>query len=82
MSELTRRAFVSRSAGAAAGMTVIGSLVAEASDADAATDHADGSAVMAYVKDAKSGEVSLMKGQRTIKVRDRKLAAQIRRAAK
>jgi hypothetical protein len=63
-------------------MTVIGSLVAEASDADAATDHADQSAVVAYVSGSKTGEVSVMKGQHTVTVHDRKLARQIRRAAK
>lgn len=79
MSELTRRAFVTRSAGTAAGMTAIGALVAGAGEADAATTSEP---VVAYVRDPKRGEISVMKGHKETKVRDRELAARIARAAK
>lgn len=79
MSELTRRAFVSKSAGTAAGMTALGALVA-AQDADAkALAHTGG--VVAFVRDPRKGEVSVMSGDRAVTVRDRKLAAALARAA-
>ena len=71
MSEQTRRAFVRRSAGAAIGATMIGGLIAD--QADAATSEP----VVAYVHD---GQISIMRGEREVTVRDRKLAAQIVRA--
>jgi hypothetical protein len=69
----TRRAFVKRSATAAVGATMIGALVA--SEADASTSEP----VVAYVHD---GKISIMSGEREVTVRDRKLAAQIVRAAR
>ncbi len=71
MSQQTRRAFVSRSAGAALGATMIGALVAEQADAHTSEP------VVAYVHD---GHISIMTGEREVTVRDRKLAAQIVRA--
>jgi hypothetical protein len=85
MTELTRRAFVARSAGTAAGMTAIGALVTDQAQADGhAHPVADAHRhpVVAYVRDARKGEVSLMSGDREVTVRDRKLAAQITRAAR
>src|SRR5947207_9932844 len=58
MSELTRRRFVTTSAGAAAGMTAIGALVAGQADADAEVP--EGNPVVAYVTDARKGEISVM----------------------
>jgi hypothetical protein len=81
MSELTRRAFVTRSAGTAAGMTAIGALAVQASDADA-KGKVDATPVVAYIANPRSGEISVMTGKREVTVRDRKLAAQIARAAK
>jgi hypothetical protein len=81
MSDLTRRGFVKTSAGAAAGMTVLGALVtehAEAQEASKAPHHA----VVAYVKNPRTGEISVMSGDRTVKVHDRKLAARLARAAR
>jgi hypothetical protein len=69
----TRRAFVKRSATAAVGATMIGAFVA--SEADASTSEP----VVAYVHD---GKISIMTGEREVTVRDRKLAAQIVRAAR
>lgn len=79
MSDSTRRGFVKGSVAAAAGMTAIGALTAEAAQAreDAATG-----GVVAHVRDARTGEIDVMSADRTITVRDRKLASQIARAAR
>jgi hypothetical protein len=69
----TRRAFVKRSATAAVGATMIGALVA--GEADASTSEP----IVAYVHE---GKISIMTGEREVNVRDRKLAAQIVRAAR
>jgi hypothetical protein len=79
MSETTRRGFVKNSAAAAAGMTVIGALVSEEADAKAVKHSGP---VVAYVRDAGKGEISVMAGEREVKVHDRKLAARIARAAR
>jgi hypothetical protein len=79
MSESTRRAFVKNSAAAAAGMTVVGALVSEQAEAKAA---AHSGPVIAYVRNAGTGEISVMAGERRVKVHDRKLAASIARAAR
>ena len=79
MSDLTRRGFVKTSAGAAAGMTAIGALVAEQADADAV---AGSDPIVAYVSDPGKGEISVMSGDREVTVRDPKLAARIARAAR
>jgi hypothetical protein len=71
VSDQTRRAFVKRSATAAAGATVIGALIA--SEADATTSEP----VVAYVR---GSQISVMTGEREVTVRDRRLAAQIIRA--
>ncbi len=81
MSELTRRAFVTKSAGTAAGMTAIGALAVQATDADA-KGKVDAAPVVAYIRDPRSGEISVMTGKREVTVRNRKLAAQIARAGK
>lgn len=79
MSETTRRGFVRDSAAAAAGMTVIGALLAEQAEA-----HASGSTsrpLIAYVRNVRKGEIWVMAGDRDVRLHDRKLAAQIARAA-
>jgi hypothetical protein len=78
--DLTRLGFVKSSAGAAASMTVIGALVTSQAQAD--DGHIGSEPVVAYVKDPSSGEISVMSGDREVTVRDRKLAAQISRAAR
>jgi anaerobic selenocysteine-containing dehydrogenase len=77
MSHLTRRGFVKSSAGAAAGMTAIGALVAQQADAEAV---AGSEPVVAYVSNPGKGEISVMSGDREVTVRDPKLAARIVRA--
>jgi hypothetical protein len=79
MSGTTRRGFVKNSAAAAAGMTVIGALVAEQAEAKLP---AHSGPVVAYVRDPRTGEISVMAGEREVKVRDRKLATSIARAAR
>ncbi|HET7049733.1 MAG TPA: twin-arginine translocation signal domain-containing protein [Solirubrobacteraceae bacterium] len=79
MSALTRRGFVKKSAVAAAGMTAVGTIVAEQADADAV---AGAEPVVAYVSNPKKGEISVMAGDREVTVRDRKLAASIVRAGR
>jgi hypothetical protein len=89
MSDLTRRGFVKNSAAATAGITVLGALLAEQADADADTGAdagadagASGSrAVVAYVRDPRKGDISVLSGDREVHVHDRKLAAAIARAA-
>ena len=80
MSDLTRRGFVKNSAATTAGMTVIGALLAEQADAH---PRAPGSGpVVAYVRDPRKGEISVMAGDREVKVHDPKLAARIARAVR
>jgi hypothetical protein len=78
MSDSTRRGFVKNSAAAAAGMTVVGALVAEEADAKAATKSGP---VVAYIRNPRTGEISVMAGEREVKLHDRKLAARLARAA-
>jgi hypothetical protein len=80
VSDLTRRNFVKNSAITAAGMTAIGAVAADAAEAD---NGAVGSEpVVAYVSDPSTGEISVMSGEREVKLRDRKLARDISRAAR
>ena len=78
MSDLTRRAFVKNSAVTAAGMTVIGAIAADVASAERGATESE--PVVAYVSDPSKGEISVMKGEREVKLRDRKLARDISRA--
>ncbi len=81
MSEIDRRSFVKSSAGAAAGMTAIGSLVlVNRAQADSHVP-AGSDPVVAYLRDPSNGEISLMVGDREVTVHDQALAARIARAA-
>jgi hypothetical protein len=80
MSDLTRRDLVKSSAVSAAGMTVIGALAADV--ASAHEDPVESGPVVAYVSDPSTGEVSVMKGEREVILRNRKLARDIARAAR
>jgi hypothetical protein len=71
---------VKNSAAAAAGMTVIGALAADV--ASAHSDAVGPEPVVAYVSDPSKGEISVMQGEREVKLRDRKLARDIARAAR
>jgi hypothetical protein len=77
MSDLTRRGFVTRSAGAVAGMTAIGAIAASQAEADGPVASEP---VVAYVSDPGKGEISVMTGDREVTLRDRGLAARIVRA--
>jgi hypothetical protein len=79
MSDTTRRGFVKSSAAAAAGATVVGALIAEEADANAA---AASGPIVAYIREPQTGEISVMAGERQVKLHDRKIAARIARAAK
>ena len=79
MSDSTRRGFVKNSAAAAAGMTVVGALMAEQAEAKAAKGARP---IVAYIHDAGNGEISLNTGQRTVKLVDHKIAARLARAAR
>jgi len=83
MSESTRRGFLGiAGAGAVAAGTAV---VAPAAAADPDTKAPAGSAkdrVVAYVSDARKGEVSIMSGEREVVVKDRALANRILNAAR
>jgi hypothetical protein len=59
-------------------MTVVGALVAEQADAKVA---ATSGPVVAYVRDPRTGEISVMAGERQVRLHDRNLAARLARAA-
>ena len=79
MSDTTRRSFVKQSAATAAGMTVVGALIAEEADAKAA---AKSGPVVAYIRKPANGEIIVMHGKNQVNVRNKKLAAQLARHAK
>ena len=79
MSDLTRRGFVKRSAVTAAGMTAIGAIAADVAERRQRCGLAGSRAVVAYVSDPSKGEISVMKGEREVVLRDRKLARDISR---
>jgi hypothetical protein len=78
MSDSTRRGFVKSSAAAAAGATALGALMAEQADAEAT---AGSGPIVAYIRDPRTGEISVMAGEQQVKLHDRKIAARIARAA-
>jgi hypothetical protein len=80
VSDLTRRGFVKNSAVTAVGMTAIGAIAADAAGAD--SDEVGSEPVVAYVSDPSKGEISVMKGDREVQLRDRRLARDISRAAR
>lgn len=85
MNDSTRRGFLGMAgAGAVAAGTVSLAPAAFAEDADAKAPP-EGSAnepVVAYVSDARKGEVSVMSGEREVIVRDRALANRLLNAAR
>ena len=82
MSDLTRRGFVKNSAAATAGITMIGALLADQADAHPGGVGGDrNQAVVAYVRDPRTGDIAVLSGDREVHVHDRKLAAAIARAA-
>jgi nitrous oxide reductase len=92
MDKLSRRDFLQKSSiGVVAGATMIGALASEVQPAAAAT-RAAGSAgtneaassdpVVAYVRDGRRGEVSIMVGDREVVRRDPELVRRLLHAAK
>ena len=89
MSEVSRRAFIKRSAAGVAGAAAIGALGAGpaaaanklASHADAGSDATSDEAVVAYVRPG-TREVRVMKGEQEVVHRDPDLARRLLRAAK
>ena len=79
MSDLTRRGFVTNSAAATAGITVIGALLSEHADARPVPPGTQ--PVVAYIRDPAEGEISVLAGDREVHVHDLKLAARIARLA-
>ncbi len=82
MSELTRRAFVTKSASTAAGLTAIGGLVAEEADAAVPDAQVGKHRVLAFVSNPRKGEITVMTSDSEHTFRNRKLAAQIARDAR
>ncbi len=80
MSDLTRRGFVVNAAGTTAGMTALGLWLAQRASADGPPP--DSQAVVAYIGDPRSGEISVMSGDREIIIHDPQLSARIARAAR
>ena len=60
---------------ATAGLTVVGALLAD--QAGAHGGEPGSQAVLAYVHDPRSGDISVLSGDREVRIRDRKLAAAI-----
>ena len=88
MSHTSRRTFLSGAAvvaGAATATALIpaGSAFASKSNKDVEAPEGDAQTgtVVAYVKDAKSGQISVMSGDREVVVTDRKLAQKLARLA-
>jgi hypothetical protein len=78
MSDITRRGFVQNSAAAAAGVTFVCALLADEAQAHSVADGSgDEKPVLAYVHSTRTGEISVLAGDREIRIRDRKLAARI-----
>lgn len=80
MGDITRLGFMKSSVGAAAGLTLVGSLAAV--NADAREQPVGSEPLVVFVKNPASGEVSFMTGGREVIVHDRQLAARLARAAR
>jgi hypothetical protein len=79
MNEPNRRGFLVL---AGAGAAAVGAVaVAPAAEASTSVPNHVREPLVAYVRDARSGEVAVMIGEREVVVHDRELAARIARAA-
>jgi hypothetical protein len=74
MLDVTRRGFVRSSAGAAAGATALGALLAQRADADAAVGSEP---IVAYISDPRTGDITVMGAAGEVTIHDRRLTAQI-----
>jgi hypothetical protein len=91
MAKLSRRAFLQTSVGTATGAAAVASgglatggllaAIAGSTPVEAAAA-SGGEPVMAYVRDASKGEVTLLVGQRQVTRRDPQLVSRLQRAAR
>jgi hypothetical protein len=89
MAKVTRRTFLSTTVGAAGGVAAMGliagpsTLVEAAQNVAAASDGPMASEPMtAYVRDAATGEISVMVGHREVVTKDPQLIRRLQRAAR
>lgn len=80
MNDTTRRGFLVL-AGAGAAAVGAAAVTAEAQAQPTSVPAGAAGPLVAYVRDAHSGEVAVMSGEREVVVHDRELAARIARAA-
>jgi hypothetical protein len=81
MAEHSRRAFI-RGAGVTAAAATVAVMAPGVASAASKSESDDGSAapngsVVAYVKDAKSGNITVMRGEREVQVTDKALARKL-----
>jgi hypothetical protein len=82
MAEHSRRAFIRGAGVTAAAATVAVMVPGVASAASSSSDGDDGSpapagSVVAFVKDAKAGSITVMRGEREVQVTDKSLARKL-----
>lgn len=89
MAKVTRRTFLSTTMGAAGGVAAMGliagpSTLVEAAQnvADAGDETASSGPMTAYVRDAATGEVSVMVGHREVITKDPQLVRRLQRASR
>ena len=89
MAKVTRRTFLSTTVGAAGGVAAMGLIAGPSTLVEAAQNVAEASdrpvssePMTAYVRDAATGEISVMVGHREIVTRDPQLIRRLQRAAR
>ena len=80
MDDVTRRAFVKTSAGAAA-LAAAGTIGVADADADA-KQHLHGHPIVAWIGDPRDGKITVMSGNKEVTIRDREVVRRIARAAR
>ena len=89
MAKVTRRTFLSTTVGAAGGVAAMGLIAGPTTLVEAAQNVADasdgpmsGEPMTAYVRDAATGEISVMVGHREVVTKDPQLIRRLQRAAR
>jgi hypothetical protein len=89
MAKVTRRTFLSTTVGAAGGVAAMGLIAGPSTLVEAAQNAAEASdgpvssePMTAYVRDAATGEISVMVGHREIVTRDPQLVRRLQRATR
>ena len=89
MAKVTRRTFLSTTVGAAGGVAAMGLIAGPGTLVEAAQNVADASdgpmssePMTAYVRDAATGEISVMVGHREVVSKDPQLIRRLQRAAR